>query len=135
MPFVLVPIFGFANAGVSLQGVTLESLSHPLNLGIMLGLLLGKGLGIFLACAVVIRFLGSRLPEGATWTQFFGLCFVCGIGFTMSLFINMLAFAGQPELVSEAKIGIILGSLCSLCSACVGSAVLWMSSKSDSKSE
>ncbi len=127
VPFVLVPIFGFANAGVSLQGVNAESLFHPLNLGIMLGLLLGKGFGIFLACAFVIRFFGSRLPEGTTWSQFFGLCFVCGIGFTMSLFINMLAFAGQPELVIEAKIGIILGSLCS---AVVGSSVLWLSSKS-----
>ena len=126
VPFLLVPIFGFANAGVSLEGVSLESLSHPLNLGIMLGLLLGKGLGIFAACAIVIRLFGGTLPEGSTWIQFFGLCFVCGIGFTMSLFINMLAFAGHPEMVSEAKIGIILGSVCS---ALVGSTILWLSTK------
>ncbi len=125
VPFLLVPIFGFANAGVSLEGVSLQSLSHPLNLGIILGLLLGKGLGIFTVCAVIIRFFGGRLPQGASWLQFLGVCFVCGIGFTMSLFINMLAFVGNKEMVDEAKIGIILGSVCS---AIVGTLILWRTS-------
>ena len=127
VPFLLVPIFGFANAGVSLEGASMENLTHPLTLGISLGLLLGKGFGIFLACAIVIKFLGSRLPQGATWPQFFGVCFVCGIGFTMSLFINLLAFAGNKAVIDEAKLGIILGSLCS---AVVGTLILWATTTS-----
>lgn len=125
VPFLLVPIFGFANAGVSLEGISLQSLSHPLNLGIILGLLLGKGLGIFTACTVIVRFFGGRLPQGASWFQFLGVCFVCGIGFTMSLFINMLAFVGSKETIDEAKIGIILGSICS---AIIGTLILWKAS-------
>lgn len=127
VPFLVVPLFGFANAGVSLASVSLESLTSSLNLGIALGLLLGKGLGIFTVCALLVRFVGARLPQGASWLQFFGVCHICGIGFTMSLFINMLAFAGQASLIDEAKIGIILGSCVS---ALVGSAILWYAGRS-----
>ncbi len=111
--FGIVPLFGFANAGVSLAGVGLDDLLAPLPLGIAAGLLLGKQAGIFGAVWLSVRFgLAARL-SGATWLQIYGVSLICGIGFTMSLFIAGLAFPGRPELAEEAKIGILLGSLLS----------------------
>jgi len=110
---VIVPLFGFANAGVSLEGLSMESIFAPLPMGIAAGLFLGKQLGIFAAVWLSVRFgLASRLG-GASWIQVYGVCLLCGIGFTMSLFIGALAFPQQPELVEEAKIGILLGSFLS----------------------
>ncbi len=118
---VIVPLFGFANAGISLEGLNMESIFAPLPMGIAAGLFLGKQLGIFAAVWLSVRFgLASRLG-GASWIQVYGVCLLCGIGFTMSLFIGALAFPQQPELVEEAKIGILLGSFLS---AAMGYALL-----------
>ncbi len=109
----IVPLFGFANAGVPLGGLSLEALLAPLPLGIAAGLFLGKQIGIFGAVWLTVRFgLAPRL-RGATWLQVYGVSILCGIGFTMSLFIGALAFPGRPDLAEEAKIGILAGSLLS----------------------
>lgn len=111
--FLIVPLFGFANAGVSLAGVGMERLLAPLPLGIAAGLFFGKQLGIFGAVWLTVRFgLASRL-RGATWIQVWGVAMLCGIGFTMSLFIGALAFPGDPARVEEAKLGILAGSFLS----------------------
>ena len=117
----IVPLFGFANAGVSLTGLSAEALLAPLPLGIAAGLFLGKQVGIFGAVWLAVRCgLAGRL-RGATWLQVYGVAILCGIGFTMSLFIGALAFPGRPDLAEEAKIGILAGSLMS---ALAGFAVL-----------
>jgi len=119
--FLIVPLFGFANAGVSLEGVGIDRLLAPLPLGIAAGLFLGKQLGILAAVWLTVRLgLASRL-RGATWLQVWGVAMLCGIGFTMSLFISALAFPGDPARVEEAKLGILAGSFLS---AIAGYAVL-----------
>ena len=111
--FLIVPLFGFANAGVALGGIGLAGMLAPLPLGIAAGLFLGKQFGIFGAIWLAVR-TGIATPiRGATWLQVYAVSMLCGIGFTMSLFIGALAFPGQPELVEEAKLGILLGSLLS----------------------
>jgi NhaA family Na+:H+ antiporter len=118
--FLIVPLFGFANAGVDLGGMTAEQIFAPLPLGIALGLFLGKQIGIFAAVWIAVQAgFGSRL-RGATWLQVYGVSLLCGIGFTMSLFIGGLAFA-DPLLIEEAKIGTLMGSLLS---AVIGYSVL-----------
>ncbi|MBC2665742.1 Na+/H+ antiporter NhaA [Novosphingobium flavum] len=111
--FAIVPLFGFANAGISLTGTGLSTLVRPLPLGIAAGLFLGKQLGIFSSVWLSVRLGLAQRPRGSTWLQVYGLAVLCGIGFTMSLFIGMLAFATSPELIEEAKLGVILGSLLS----------------------
>jgi Na+:H+ antiporter, NhaA family len=111
--WLIVPLFGFANAGVALGGLGPGALFAPLPLGIALGLFVGKQAGIFGAVQLCVRLGWATLPSGATWLQLYGIALLCGIGFTMSLFIGALAFAGRPPLVEEAKIGILLGSLLS----------------------
>lgn len=111
--FAVVPIFGFANAGVSLSGITLENLVDPVPLGVALGLLLGKQVGIFIFASVAVRSGLARLPEGASWTQLYGVAALCGIGFTMSLFIGALAFPNSAHLVDEVKVGVLIGSIAS----------------------
>ena len=110
--FLIIPLFGFANAGVSFAGIELSMLSHPVVMGVALGLLFGKQIGIF-----GMVFIGEKIglfkrPNGATWLQVYGISLLCGIGFTMSLFISMLAFV-KPELQDLSKIGVFLGSLIS----------------------
>lgn len=109
--FFIVPLFGFANAGVSLAGMTPDKLLEPVPLGVALGLFLGKQLGIGALALLAIRSGLARLPEGASWLQLYGVALLCGIGFTMSLFIGALAFPGAPFLVDEVKVGVLLGSL------------------------
>lgn len=109
--FVIVPIFGFANAGVSFAGVPASALVEPLTLGVALGLTLGKLVGVFASAALTIRLGLAELPTHATWTQLFGTALLCGIGFTMSLFISLLAFADSLLVQDEAKLGILMGSL------------------------
>lgn len=109
--FLVIPIFGFANAGVSLAGVTGELLTSPLTLGVALGLLAGKLIGVFGSAAIAIRLRLADMPLGASWPQLLGVALLCGIGFTMSLFIGLLAFADNPLLQEEVKIGIIGGSV------------------------
>jgi NhaA family Na+:H+ antiporter len=111
--FLIVPLFGFANAGVSLAGVGVEQLLAPLPLGIAAGLFLGKQLGIFGAVWLTVRFGLASSLRGATWLQVWGVAMLCGIGFTMSLFIGALAFPDDPALVEEAKLGILAGSFLS----------------------
>lgn len=111
--FGIVPLFGFANAGVSLGGIGVAQLLAPLPLGIATGLFLGKQLGIFATVWLAARTgFASRL-RGATWLQVYAVALLCGIGFTMSLFIGALAFPGAPELIEEAKLGILAGSFLS----------------------
>ena len=118
--FGIVPLFGFANAGVALGGIGLADLVAPLPLGIALGLFVGKQAGIFGSVWLAVRLGLATRPSKASWTQIYGVSLLCGIGFTMSLFIGGLAFPGQPE--SDAvKLGVLLGSLLS---ALAGIAVL-----------
>lgn len=124
--FLIVPLFGFANAGVSLAGMSPANLLDPVPLGVTLGLFLGKQIGISLMAVLAIRSGLARLPEGASWLQLYGVALLCGIGFTMSLFIGALAFPGAPFLVDEVKIGVLLGSLLS---ALAGIAVLLLAAR------
>ncbi|MDD2091162.1 Na+/H+ antiporter NhaA [Pseudomonas guariconensis] len=116
--FLIVPAFGFANAGVSFSHLSVSDVLAPLPLAIALGLLLGKQLGVFAGVWLAVRTGLAAKPRGASWLQIYGVAMLCGIGFTMSLFIGELAFPGQPERIDEAKIGILLGSLVSALVAC-----------------
>jgi NhaA family Na+:H+ antiporter len=111
--YLIVPLFGFANAGVSLAGLSLAAVFAPLPLGIALGLLLGKQIGILGAIWTARRFRLAQPPAGASWVQLWGMALLCGIGFTMSLFIAQLGFPASPALVDEAKLGVLAGSLLS----------------------
>lgn len=118
--FVIVPIFGFANAGVSVVGVSLDTLLNPIPLGVAAGLFIGKQVGIFGMAVLAIKLRLTPMPKGATWAQLYGTSVLCGIGFTMSLFIGLLAFPGAPTLQDETKIGVLLGSIAAaLCGALV----------------
>lgn len=114
--FLILPVFAFANAGVSLVGIGWADLVAPIPAGIALGLLLGNPIGIFGLVALSVRVLGLPKPAGVTWNQLLGTSMLCGIGFTMSLFISALAFesggAGQAEIVAD-RLGILMGSLSS----------------------
>lgn len=119
--YFIVPLFGFANAGVSLAGMTPAVLFLPLPLGIAAGLFLGKQIGIFGSIWIAAKTNFAPKPGGCTWAQVYGVSLLAGIGFTMSLFIGGLAFPGREELVSEVKIGVLTGSILS---AVVGFLVL-----------
>lgn len=106
----IVPLFGFANAGVNFSGIGLSDILSPLPLGIATGLFLGKQLGIFGAVWLAAKSGFAARPAGASWLQIYGIALLCGIGFTMSLFIGGLAYV-DPALVDEAKLGTLLGSL------------------------
>ncbi|GGE12357.1 Na(+)/H(+) antiporter NhaA [Aureimonas endophytica] len=111
--FLIVPLFGFANAGVAFGGLSFAALADPVPLGAALGLFLGKQLGVFLTAAAVIRAGWADLPAHADWRQLYGVALLCGIGFTMSLFIGLLAFPTDAALQDEVKIGVLLGSVLS----------------------
>jgi NhaA family Na+:H+ antiporter len=130
--FLIVPLFGFANAGVSLEGLSLERVLAPLPLGIAAGLFLGKQLGIFGSVWLAVRLGFAERLRGATWLQIYGVAILCGIGFTMSLFIGALAFPGDPQRAEEAKLGILLGSFLS---AIIGYAVLRLAPGHDRQQE
>jgi len=112
--FAVLPIFAFANAGVSLRGMSIETLSNGVPLGIILGLFVGKQVGVF-GMVLLARLTGlAKLPEGTTWGQVYGVAILCGIGFTMSLFIGTLAFQhGNFDLLSGVKLGVLVGSILS----------------------
>jgi len=110
--FAVVPIFGFVSAGVALDG-GLGELAGPLPLAILAGLFLGKQLGIFGAIWLAVRTGLAPQPEGTSWKQLYGAAILCGIGFTMSLFIGALAFPGEAARIDEAKLGTLAGSLLS----------------------
>jgi NhaA family Na+:H+ antiporter len=118
--FLIVPIFGFANAGVSVLNVPASMLLDPVPLGVALGLFLGKQVGIFGMAFLAIKLRLASMPVGASWGQLYGTSVLCGIGFTMSLFIGLLAFAGEPILQDETKLGVLLGSAASaICGALI----------------
>jgi NhaA family Na+:H+ antiporter len=112
--FLILPLFAFANAGVSLSGVTVEGLTSLLPMGIIAGLFIGKPLGISLFCWAAVKLKLASLPEGTTGRDIMAVGVLCGIGFTMSIFIASLAFSSvDPALITWAKLGILLGSLLS----------------------
>ena len=121
--FGILPVFAFANAGVNLSGMTLRSLLDPIPLGILLGLFVGKQVGVFGFSWVAVKTGLARLPSGVTFGQVYGAAILCGIGFTMSLFIGMLAFenATAGEVIVTDRLGILAGTLLS---AVFGSLVL-----------
>lgn len=121
VPFVIIPIFGFANAGVSLAGISAAKLVEPLTLGVAAGLVLGKLAGVFGASALAVGLRLAELPRNAGWVHMIGIALLCGIGFTMSLFIGLLAFASDEALQDAVKVGILAGSLIA---AVLGAAVL-----------
>ncbi|HTO39786.1 MAG TPA: Na+/H+ antiporter NhaA [Rhizomicrobium sp.] len=110
--FLIVPLFGFANAGVALGGVGLSALTSPIPLGVGLGLFFGKQIGVFGSAFIAIKLRVAQLPHGASWRQLYGTAVLCGIGFTMSLFIGLLAFA-DPAQQDLTKIGVLAGSIAS----------------------
>ncbi|MDR7033766.1 Na+/H+ antiporter NhaA [Mesorhizobium sp. BE184] len=126
VPFLVIPIFGFANAGVSLAGLSVSNLIEPLTLGVAAGLVLGKLVGVFGASALTVRLGLADLPAHAGWIHMVGISLLCGIGFTMSLFIGLLAFGDNAALQDAVKVGILAGSLIA---AALGAAVLLLASK------
>lgn len=108
--YLVVPVFGFANAGVAMAGLGLSAFLDPLPIAIAAGLVVGKQLGIFTTIFACDKIGFAPRPEHASWPEIWGVSILCGIGFTMSLFISGLAFPGTPLLVEEAKIGILSGS-------------------------
>jgi NhaA family Na+:H+ antiporter len=110
--FLIVPLFGFANAGVALTS-TGTSVAPHLSLGIIAGLFLGKPIGVFGFAWASIKLGFAARPEGSSWSQLFGVSILCGIGFTMSLFIGLLAFPDFVDLQSGVKLGVLIGSACS----------------------
>jgi NhaA family Na+:H+ antiporter len=110
--YAILPLFAFANAGVSLAGITLASFTHSVPLGITAGLLLGKTIGVFGFAWVAIKLGMAALPGGANWGQILGVAILCGIGFTMSLFVGSLAFVpGVSDYAGEDRMGILTGSI------------------------
>lgn len=112
--FVILPLFAFANAGVSLQGMTPDEVFGPVPVGIALGLVAGKQLGVFGLCLIGIKLGIAKLPQGVSWASLYGVAILCGIGFTMSLFIGSLAFEeGSSPYLHQDRIGILAGSFIS----------------------
>lgn len=121
--FGVLPVFAFANAGVSLQGMSPSALWAPVPLGIGAGLVLGKAVGVFGSLWLAVRLGGVARPEEANWLQCFGVALLCGIGFTMSLFIGGLAFEGEAaQYDTQVKLGVLAGSIVA---GVLGSLVLW----------
>lgn len=124
--FGVIPIFAFANAGVSFADITQETFLQPVTLGIMLGLFIGKQIGVMLMTWLACAFNICRLPDNVTWGQYYGMALLTGIGFTMSLFIGTLAFT-DVAMATPVRLGVLLGSLLS---AVAGVAVLvWTTNK------
>ncbi len=110
--FLILPLFAFANAGVSLKGISPGDLIAPLPLGIALGLFFGKQIGVFSLAWMAVKLGWAKLPSDANWCQVYGIACLTGIGFTMSLFIGTLAFEGD-ELLNAVRIGVLMGSIAS----------------------
>jgi NhaA family Na+:H+ antiporter len=110
--FAIVPIFGFANAGVSFTGFSLSALLQPVTVGCALGLYVGKQVGVFGSIWLAVRWGLAKRPAGSSWREIYGLALLCGVGFTMSLFIGLLAF-NTPEFENATKMGVLAGSILS----------------------
>ena len=113
LAFVILPLFAFANAGVNLSQLDLSSILHPVSLGIFFGLLIGKQVGVFLFSWLSIKVGLTKLPEGANFKQLYGVCILTGIGFTMSLFIDGLAFEAADTFNYADNLAILMASFCS----------------------
>ena len=111
--FGIMPVFAFANAGVSLEGLTFKTLLNPVPLGIVLGLFFGKQIGVFVLSYISIKLKFADKPTGSTWSALYAVSILTGIGFTMSLFVGNLAFANNLEYIDGVKIGVLTGSLLS----------------------
>jgi NhaA family Na+:H+ antiporter len=123
--FLVMPVFAFANSGLHLGGITSAMVVHPVTLGIVAGLFFGKQFGVFFASWGLVRCGLARLPDGASWRQLYGVSACAGIGFTMSLFIGTLAFAGT-DLDTEVRLGVLVASVLA---AAVGYALLQAASR------
>jgi len=112
--FVVLPIFAFANAGISFDGIGLEQITAPVPMGIIAGLVIGKQIGVFGFCFVAVKLGFAKLPANVNWVLLYGVSLLCGVGFTMSLFIGSLAFeqANGPAMLND-RLGIVIGSLIS----------------------
>ena len=108
------PLFGFANAGVELGGSRFSLSEAPVLLGVAAGLFLGKQIGVFATLALAIKTGIAARPSHATWTQLYGVSVLCGVGFTMSLFIGNIAFGSNDEFMTQTKLGVLAGSLLSI---------------------
>ncbi|MBE1300388.1 MAG: Na+/H+ antiporter NhaA [Alteromonadaceae bacterium] len=127
--FIILPVFAFANAGINVTGMTMDQVFHPVPLGIALGLFAGKQIGIFGLCWLGLKMGIAKLPDGMNLTRLYGVSLLCGVGFTMSLFIGSLAFEETGEnLLFDERLGIIIGSLMS---GVVGFFVLKFSLRND----
>lgn len=122
--YFILPIFALSNAGIHIEGSVVEMLLHPISLGIIFGLVFGKFIGISILSRIVVKMKWAVLPEGVTWKHIYGVAFLAGIGFTMSIFISDLAFKSE-EYKQIAKVGIMAASLIS---ATIG--MIWLSSVS-----
>ncbi len=123
--FVILPIFAFANAGISFSGLKISDLLHPIPLGIAFGLFFGKQIGVFLTSWIAVKLKLAKLPEGANGYHLYGVSILCGIGFTMSLFIGALAFYENQHFILFLKIGVFAGSIVS---GVMGYLVLYLTS-------
>lgn len=118
--FTVLPAFAFLNAGVALDASSIGDLFAPVSLGILLGLVVGKPLGVFIFTWVCVQLKLAPKPKGSTWAQVFGIATICGIGFTMSLFVGMLAFEDLSEIYQIwARTGVLIGSAISALVGCV----------------
>ncbi len=111
--FMIMPLFAFANAGVSLEGLTISSLMMPVPLGILLGLFFGKQIGVMFFSFFAVKFGVAQMPDNSNWFSLYGVSILTGIGFTMSLFVGNLAFVESTEYIDGVKIGVLAGSLLS----------------------
>ena len=111
--FMIMPIFAFANAGVSLEGLSLTSLLEPVPLGILLGLFVGKQVGVMVVSFIAVEFGVAQMPDKSSWLSLYGVSILTGVGFTMSLFVGNLAFAENIQYIDGVKIGVLAGSLLS----------------------
>ena len=108
-----MPLFALANAGVSIKGMSISTLTAPVPLGIMCGLFFGKQIGVFLFSYLSIKFKFAEMPTNTNWIKLYGVGVLTGIGFTMSLFVGNLAFIDQSQYMDGVKIGVLTGSLLS----------------------
>jgi Na+:H+ antiporter, NhaA family len=127
--FIIMPLFAFANAGIPLGGLGIADLMQPLTMGIALGLIIGKPVGIFLSVFVVVIFKFADLPDRSSWLELFGVTCLAGIGFTMSLFVGALAFQ-EELLMDQVRLGVLAGSLFS---ALLGVSLILLATSSASK--
>ena len=129
--YFIIPVFAFANAGVVLSGMQLSDLFQPLPLGIALGLLIGKQVGVFGVTYALVKLGVARLPHGANWLHIYGVACLAGVGFTMSLFIGGLSFA-DPEMMNQVRLGVLSGSVIS---GILGYAALMLASSRQEEEE